>query len=175
MSIGIWVFSLTFPCIYFEIGYFKYAFVFAILMIVVTFVTLVTSFFRIHSNVREHLSRNNIEPDNKSAESSRKMQEKRLEYENRVTKIFKSILAFYCICNIPACIFIFIVNLCETCDCYLIHWSRDLLLLCVLTNCAGNQFLYAWKMRSFIRAFRSLVHQPVSEASVVVYQSTNDA
>ncbi|KAK3748434.1 hypothetical protein QZH41_017306 [Actinostola sp. cb2023] len=178
MSIAIWIFSIAFPCIYFQIGYFKFAFIFSILMIIVTFVTLVTSFLRIHSNVRRHVSVKipKIEegPEPRRSTWSNNMQAKRLEYENRVTQIFKAILIFYAICNVPAFVFVFIVNLCESCDCYLIHWSRDLILLCVLTNCAGNQFLYAWRMRSFTRSFRSLIKLPVSETSMVVPQSTTN-
>ncbi|XP_028517509.1 neuromedin-U receptor 2-like [Exaiptasia diaphana] len=40
MSVAIWIFSIAFPCIYFELGYFKFAFIFSILMIIVTFATL---------------------------------------------------------------------------------------------------------------------------------------
>jgi hypothetical protein len=59
-----------------------------------------------------------------------------------------------------------IVNFCHTCNCQLIHWSRDLSHLCVLINCCGNQFLYAWRIKCFTRAFRSLVKKPISEEPI---------
>jgi hypothetical protein len=146
------------------------------LMIIVTFVTIVTAFIRIHGNIRMHASIRavTVQPMGSDTKISQ-IQIKRAERERRVTKIFRAILIFYAICNLPAFVFIFIVNLCSTCSCVLIHWSRDLLLLCVLVNCSGNQFLYAWRMKSFTRTFRSLVNLPVSdEVSTIEAKSTTN-
>lgn len=173
ISIAIWIFSLAFPCIYFQIGYFKFAFIFAILMIIVTFVTMVKAFIRIHGNMRTASKRTiKVQPTGSVNEETSQIQQKRAERERRVTRIFTAIFIFYAACNLPAFVFIFIINLCSTCSCIFIHWSRDLLLLCVLINCSGNQFLYAWRMKSFTRAFRSLVRLPLNDEASVI-QTTN--
>lgn len=159
LSVAIWIFSVLFPCIYFKISYFKMAFTFSILMIMVTSV-IVTAFIRINSKLR----RNKVVVEEPiDVKSSRwQIKRKRAEYERRVTSIFKAILIYYGVCNVPAFVFIMITNLCSTCDCNVIHWSRDFLQVCILVNCCGNQFLYAWRMRSFMRAFKSLVNKSVS-------------
>lgn len=174
MSIATWIFSLTFPGIYFQVGLFKFAFIFAILMIIVTFVTMVTSFIRIHGNMRT-ASRKAVavQPIGSAVDESSQMQLKRVKRERRVTRIFTAILIFYTTCNLPAFVFIFVVNLCSSCSCIFIHWSRDLLLLSVLVNCCGNQFLYAWRMKSFTRAFRSIVHLPLTDEASAI-QMTNE-
>ena len=48
---------------------------------------------------------------------------------------------------------IYVINLCSTCSCVLIHWFRDLQYLLILVSSAFNQFLYAWRMDGFRRAF----------------------
>ncbi|XP_031560374.1 uncharacterized protein LOC116296492, partial [Actinia tenebrosa] len=176
MSVAIWIFSFTFPCIYFQIGYFKFAFIFAILMIIVTFVAMVIAFIRIHCSIRSTTARVlTVQPMGSANEKTSQIELKRAERERRVTRIFTAILIFYTICNLPAFVFIFVVNFCSSCSCIFIHWSRDLLLLCALVNCSGNQFLYAWRMKSFTRAFRSLVHLPLTdEASVIQTRDTRD-
>ncbi|XP_031557274.1 neuromedin-U receptor 1-like [Actinia tenebrosa] len=159
MSIAIWIFSVVFPCIYFKIGYFKTAFTFSIFMVVVTSV-IVTAFIRIQSKLRRN--KVVVEEPNDVNNSRRQIKRKRAAYERRVTNIFKAILVYYGVCNLPAFVFIMITNLCSSCECDVIHWSRDFLQVCILINCCGNQFLYAWRMRCFIRAFKSLVNKSVS-------------
>lgn len=172
LSIVIWVFSFAFPCMYFKIGYLKMSFVFSILMLVVTSV-IVTTFIRIFSNIRPNKIMSVGPQTGEADDSSAKLRLKRTEYERRVTSIFRAILIFYTICSVPALIFIFIVNFCSTCNCQLIHWSRDLIQLCVLINCCGNQFLYAWRMRCFTRAFKALVKNRVSEQEESTAQVPN--
>ncbi|EDO38430.1 predicted protein [Nematostella vectensis] len=165
-SMLIWVISLTLPCSYFKLGYFKFAFIFAIFTVLVTLAIIIVAFLKIYGNVSKASRNLKINASGKTAQQSSRVVQKRTEFEQKVTRGFLGILAFYALCNLPACIFIFIVNLCDECSCLLIHWSRDLLLLLVLMNCSGNQFLYAWRMKTFTRAFSRLTNHSVSEGSL---------
>lgn len=60
------------------------------------------------------------------------------------------------LCAVSLLVMIYVINLCNQCSCVLIHLFRDLQYLFVLVNSASNQFLYAWRIRSFREAFQTI-------------------
>ena len=78
-------------------------------------------------------------------------------WEQKVTETFIIILAFFLACYLPACICIYIVNLCKACSCTLIHWARDIPALLITANSGVNPFVYAWRFENFRKAFAKLL------------------
>lgn len=82
---------------------------------------------------------------------------KAVAMEKQLFRSFSLILMCFILCLIPSCIMIYIINLCDKCDCVLIHWLRDLQFLLTLVNCSMNQFLYAWRMPNFRKAVAAVL------------------
>ena len=145
-SMAIWFFSGGLPFLYFIVGFYTLAFIYANITIILTMFLLAFYFVRIVQRLTAHekLMR---------AVLRRGDQRKGLSMEKKATKSFFRILFFFFVCSFPSCVMIYVINLCDTCSCDVIHWFRDLQYLLVLVNSACNQFLYAWRMRSFRRAF----------------------
>lgn len=150
VSMAIWFFSGGLPFLYFVVGFYTLAFIYANIAIIMTMFLLAFYFIRIVQRLTAHekLMR---------AVLRRGDQRKGLRMEKKATKSFFRILFFFFVCSFPSCVMIYVINLCETCSCDIIHWFRDLQYLSILVNSACNQFLYAWRMRSFRRAF-SRIH-----------------
>lgn len=145
-SIAIWIISCGLPFLYFGTGFYMLAFVFANTAIILTLTLLLFYFVRIVKSLKTH------EKHMRSA-LGHTAQRRGLLIEKKVTKCFLFILLFFFVCSFPSCVMIYVINLCSTCSCDVIHWCRDLQYLLVLVNSSSNQFLYAWRMSSFRRAF----------------------
>ena len=149
VSIAIWIFSCGLPFLYFGTGFYTLAFVFANTTIILTLILLVFYFARIVKSLNAH---------EKKMRSVLGMEARRqgLHREKKATRSFLFILVGFFVCSFPSCVMIYVINLCSTCSCDVIHWFRDLQYLSVLINSSCNQFLYAWRMKSFRRAFRRI-------------------
>ena len=148
-SIAIWIISGALPFLYFGTGFYTLAFIFANTAIILTLILLVFYFVRIVKSLNAH------EKHMRSA-LGHTAQRKGLLREKKATKCFLFILFFFFVCSFPSCVMIYVINLCSTCSCDVIHWCRDLQYLLVLVNSSSNQFLYAWRMNSFRRAFGTI-------------------
>ena len=73
-----------------------------------------------------------------------------------MTTSFLLIIISFLTFAVPSLVMIYVINLCNSCSCVLIHWFRDLQYQFLLINSASNQFLYAWRMRSFRKAFQTI-------------------
>ena len=146
VSMAIWFFSGGLPFLYFVVGFYTLAFIYANVAIILTMFLLAFYFVRIVQRLTAH-------EKHMRAVLRRGDQRKGLSMEKKATKSFFRILFFFFVCSFPSCVMIYVINLCDTCSCDVIHWFRDLQYLLVLVNSACNQFLYAWRMRSFRRAF----------------------
>jgi len=145
----LWLFSLGLPLLYFAVGFYKLAFIFANAAVVVSIVVLVFVYHRIYRNLRRHGK--HTEHIRSSSE-----REKRIKQEEKMTTSFLLIIISFLTCAVPSLIMIYVINLCNSCSCVLIHWFRDLQYQFLLINSASNQFLYAWRMRSFRKAFQTI-------------------
>ena len=146
----IWFLSLTIPCAYFAIGFYLFAFLFANTAVITTFVIVTFSYCRIYHKLRAQVSRWRSFCQDQIASKAMAM-------EKQLTRAFNLILMFFILCLVPSCVMIYIINLCDECDCIFIHWLRDLQFLLTLVNCSMNQFLYAWRMPNFRRAIAAIL------------------
>ena len=149
VAAGIWAFSLTFPLIYFKTGYLTYAFVFAHTAIVFTFAVMIYTHAKIF-----RVFRNQVQQwDNPSeAGETNFARRQAARWEQKVTKTFVILLAFFLACYLPSCVCIYITNLCSTCSCVSVHWARDIHFVLVMANSSVNPFVYAWRFENFRRA-----------------------
>ena len=146
----VWGVSLSLPFVYLFVGYVRYTFLFANSAVVLTFLVLLFVYLRIYrifrSQVREWESFHDS-----TAESYRRKRAAR--WEQKVTKTLLIMLALFIGCYLPACFFIYVMNLCHVCDCTLVLWARDLQFLLILLNSCMNPFVYGWRLCTFRRAF----------------------
>lgn len=148
-SVTLWILSLGLPVLYLAVGFYKLAFIFANTAVIITTVVLVFVYYRIYHNLKRHKR-------NSEHIQSIREREKHAKREEKATNSLILITISFVACAFPSCVMIYVINLCHTCNCVLIHWFRDLQFLFLLVNSATNQFLYAWRMRSFRRAFKTI-------------------
>lgn len=146
----IWLFSLTIPFVYFATGFYLFVFIFANTAVIMSFVIVTFSYCRIYHKLRVQITRWRSFCHDQVASKAMAM-------EKQVTRAFNFIIIFFILCLIPSCIMIYIINLCDACDCTVIHWLRDLQFLLTLVNCSMNQFLYAWRMPHFRKAIVAIL------------------
>ena len=148
-SVALWICSLSLPLLYLAVGFYLLAFIFANTAVVVSIGVLLFVNYRIYHSLQEH------DKNSEHIRSNRERQ-KHMKREKKITVSFLLIIISFLACALPSLVMIYVINLCSTCNCVLIHWFRDLQYLFLLLNSATNQFLYAWRMRSFRAAFRTI-------------------
>ena len=143
----VWAFSLGLPLLYFAVGFFILAFIFVNSSLVITTAVLIFVYYRVYFSLKRH---------NRNSQHIRSNRElaKKAKRDEKATNSLLLIIVSFVICVFPACVMVYVLNFCQTCSCILIHWFRDLQFLFFLVNAASNQFLYAWRMRSFQKAFK---------------------
>ncbi|KAJ7336519.1 hypothetical protein OS493_011729 [Desmophyllum pertusum] len=148
-SVALWICSLGLPLVYLAAGFYLLAFILANTAIVISVAVLIFVYYRIHHRLKQH--EKNCENIRRSSE-----REKHLKREHKITISFLLIIISFIACAVPSLVMIYVINLCHTCSCVLVHWFRDLQCLFLLLNSASNQFLYAWRMRCFQVAFKTI-------------------
>ena len=149
-SAVVWLCSLGLPLLYLAVGFFLLAFIFVNAAVIVTTGVVIFVYYGVHRRLHQHRKHTEF------IHGGNQTEEKRRKVEERVTNSFLLITISFVICFAPSCVMIYVINFCHTCSCDLIQWFRDLQYLFVLTNSASNQFLYAWRMRSFQKAFQTV-------------------
>ena len=153
-ALGIWAFSICFPFIYLSTGYLTYAFVFAHTVIIATFLVMLLTYLKIFRVFKLKVQEwDNLNQSSKDSQAKRQA----MKWEQKVTKTFLIVLAFFLACYLPSCICIYITNLCSSCSCISIHWARDVHFLLILANSGVNPFVYAWRLEKFRTAFVKLL------------------
>ncbi|KAJ7336520.1 hypothetical protein OS493_011730 [Desmophyllum pertusum] len=145
----LWICSLSLPLVYLAAGFYLLAFIFANTAIVISIAVLIFVYYRIYHRLKQH------EKNCKNIRRSNE-REKHLKREQKITISFLLIITSFIACVVPSLVMIYVINLCHNCSCVLIHWFRDLQGLFLLLNSASNQFLYAWRMRCFQVAFKTI-------------------
>ena len=160
-SVFIWVAALGFSLLYFKLGFFLYSFIFANTAVLSTFFILLFT----HRSILRHLrKRSNYLRNRRTVEST--ISEKResakkirnIKKERKVAKALSSVLIAFLASFLPACVIIYLLNFCLSCNCLLVHWLRDTQALFVCLNSAVNPYLYAWRLPHFRKAFLKLLH-----------------
>ena len=150
ISVGIWMFSIAASFIYFATGFYTFVFVFANTTVIATLVIITFAYIRISQSLHAHV-------EHREMTGSDRIMERRLKYEKKATRSFIFVLFIFICCNVSSCVMIYVILLCDVCACDVIHWLRDFQFLMALVNCSANQFLYAWRMPAFRRAFKVLL------------------
>ena len=146
-SICVWSLSISLPlALYFQVGFIKYAFIFANTAIAATLMIFFFSYISIYRKLHVQFVMSSQLQSGLNSESAQK---RALEQEKRITKTFVLILVAYLICYTPSCVIIYILNFCRSCSCVTIHWFRDLQYVFIWVNSSLNPFLYSWKIPSF--------------------------
>ena len=160
-SVFIWVAALCFSLLYFKLGFLLYSFIFANTAVLSTFFILLFT----HRSILRHLrKRSKYLQNRRSVESTisekRESAKKRryIKKERKVAKALSIVLLTFLVSFVPACVIIYLLNFCLSCNCLLVHWLRDIQGLFVCLNSAVNPFLYAWRFPQFRKAFLKLLH-----------------
>lgn len=148
----IWLLSPVFLVPYFSMGYRAYSFVFANVVILLTFCIVVYAYLKIIRAIRRRKkfrkeSLQGLFPANQKATL----------FEEKMTTTFILILILFAVCYVTPCLLMYVMNLCKPCSCDVIHWLRDTTFLAVTFNSAINPFLYAWRLPSFRRGLRAVM------------------
>lgn len=150
----VWTISLSFPFAYLYVGFFHYAFLFANTAVVLTFLVLLFAYVRIYKIFRRQVR----EWDNiHDGTEDNRAKKRTMRWEQKITKTLLVMLILFISCYLPACALIYIINLCNTCNCDLVLWSRDVQFLLILANSSMNPFVYSWRLNNCRRAFLWIV------------------
>ena len=160
-SLSIWVAALGFSFIYLKVGFIFFTFVFANTAVFGTFAVLIFVHISILKRLRERSKywrgRRAIgynESKNRENQNNFISTKK----ESKAAKALMIVLLTFFASFTPACVMIYLLNLCSKCSCLMVHWLRDLQFLIVLCNSGINPYLYAWRLPQFKRAFYKILH-----------------
>jgi hypothetical protein len=165
----IWIISIGLPCIYFEVGYIRYAFIFANTAVVIAIITTVFTYARLIMKFRQagHPSMST------SCDSPTALTPPSHNDQKRITEMFLVILIAVLCCYVPSTILIYAMNFCESCTCDEIHTFRDLQFVFVIANSSVNFFCYAFRSPKFRAAFKVILRlQKAGAASDDVNMNT---
>ena len=154
ISCLVWTTSILLSLIYFIVGYNRFRFVFASTAVAVTFAVLIFTFVKIFKYLRHQVRHWDNLHDSTEENVVMKQATKR---EKKIAKTLLIVLLLFLACYVPSCVCIYIVNFCYTCDCEFIHWVRDIQFVLVMANSGVNPFVYAWRLKNFRKAFKSIL------------------
>ena len=151
----VWILSAGFTSLFFLVGFVAYAFVFAnITMFCIIFI-FIFSYVRVFQYAKNQIVQIDNLTDGQSEQN--KARQRAIEVENKLTKTYLIMLSVFLSCYIPSCIMIYLMNLCHSCSCELIHWLRDFHFVFITINSLINPFLYAFRLPNFKSAVLRLI------------------
>ena len=165
----IWFISVSLPCVYFEVGFITYAFIFANTSVIVAiaiiffiYAMMVNKFHKRSTKNRSDSSTTGSDDGSEMSSGKRqpgseltsgKRREKTVRLEHTITKMFLVVMAAVLGCYGPSTILIYTMSFCDSCTCHVLHWCRDLQFLFVIMNSSLNFFCYALRSPRFRKAF----------------------
>ncbi|XP_068697604.1 trace amine-associated receptor 9-like [Montipora foliosa] len=154
VSIVVWIVSILLSLLYFVVGYNRYRFIFASTAVGTTFLVLMFTNAKIFKYLRFQVK----QWDDLRDSSEESLAKKRaMVWEKKITTTLVIVLTLFLAGYLPSCVCIYIINLCTDCNCEFIHWVRDIQFALVMANSGVNPFVYAWKLQSFRKAFKSIL------------------
>lgn len=156
VCIVIWIVSITLSLAYIKTGFINFAFVFANTSVLTTACVLVFAYYRIFKSLRNRTLRVGVLHEGRHQYCERNL--KSMMIERKLTKLYMMMLGVFLLCFVPSCSFIYVLYFCSVCDCLIIHWLRDMSFLLVLTSGSLNPVLYSLNMRTFRKAFKSMLN-----------------
>lgn len=143
VTFGIWIFSLTLPFAYFQIGYTPYLMYYGNTIVLIGFFIMIMIYVKIQKFFYNHETNfhsttvNDI--NNRTVSLQRESISKQIE--KKVTHVFFTIIMFFITTYITATIFNVINHLCHVCSCNTLHVFRDLQFLLVVVNSCINPLI----------------------------------
>ncbi|XP_068756095.1 trace amine-associated receptor 9-like [Montipora capricornis] len=154
VSIVVWIVSILLSLLYFVVGYNRYRFIFASTAVGTTFLVLMFTNAKIFKYLRFQVK----QWDDLRDSSEESLAKKRaMVWQKKITTTLVIVLTLFLAGYLPSCVCIYIINLCTDCNCEFIHWVRDIQFALVMANSGVNPFVYAWKLQSFRKAFKSIL------------------
>ncbi|XP_078364753.1 histamine H2 receptor-like [Oculina patagonica] len=158
-SIVIWVLSISSSGLLFVTGFVTYAFIFATLTLFCAIFILTFTYVRIFLAVKQNVKEmNNL---HQGDAERRKAEERNMLWERKLTKTHLTMLLAFLACYAPACIMIYLMNMCSICSCEVIHWLRDMHFVLITLNSLINPFVYALRLSGFREAISQLIRRIV--------------
>ena len=154
VAAGIWAFAVMFSFVYLLIGYLTYAFVFAHTAILATFLIMLFTYLKIVRALKHQILQWEM---TESGSDDSQAQRQAIKWEKEVSKTCLIMLALFLASYLPACVFIYITNLCSSCSCNFIHLGRDINILFILANSAVKPFVYVWRFENIRKAIFKLM------------------
>ena len=156
ISLLLWLISIGFPFLYFEVGYLKYQFFFANTAVVSTFAVLCLTYAKVFQTFRAQVKNwDDLHSGPDSDSNHAKI--RTIKWEKKVTKTFLIMLALFICCFFPSLILIYIISFCGSCNCMFIHWARDLNYVLIMANSSMNPFVFAWRLQPYRKAFVKII------------------
>ena len=154
VSLVVWILSILLPMLYFIVGYNKFRFIFANTAVAIAFAALIFTNAKIFKYLRNQVQQWDDLHD--STEENLAMKQA-MKWEKKITKTLVIVLVLFLAFYLPSCVCIYIINFCTGCNCVFIHWTRDIQFVLVMANSGVNPFVYAWRLKNFRNAFKSIL------------------
>ncbi|KAL9971352.1 hypothetical protein ACROYT_G023865 [Oculina patagonica] len=155
VSFALWIVSIAFPFLYFQVGYLKYQFFFANTAVVATFTVLCLTYAKVFKSFKHQVKHWDSLHDGHDRDNHIKM--RAIKWEKKITKTFLIMLALFISCFLPSLILIYVISFCGSCNCVFIHWARDLNYILIMANSSMNPFVFAWRLEPYRRAFAKII------------------
>jgi len=153
VSVGIWIFSVSIPNLYFAWNYIGYVmfFMHAAIFLALIIIAAVQHRIKVFLKARSHQM---IEAISATAPqpSIAALEAKELLFQKKISKTYLWILCIFVSVYVPAVVMIYILHFCTSCDCIFRHVLRDLSFLLFCTNSCVNPFIYAIRVDKFRRS-----------------------
>lgn len=155
ISFFLWIVSIAFPFLYFQVGYLKYQFFFANTAVVATFTVLCLTYAKVFKSFKHQVKNWDTLHEGHDRDNHIKM--RAIKWEKKITKTFLIMLALFISCFLPSLILIYVISFCGSCNCIFIHWARDLNYILIMANSSMNPFVFAWRLEPYRRAFAKII------------------
>lgn len=151
VSAVIWILSLSFATIYFELGYVNYWIFYTCSSVLLG--VIITAF--VYIKIGKHLRIQTVNMK-RAMEASKAFEAKRMQDQKAVTRTFLVIMTAFLMIYIPVVIMMFTLQFCEQCDCMLRHSLRDVQALLTAFNSVVNPFVYAIRSKAYLKSIKRL-------------------
>ncbi|XP_057298884.1 neuropeptide Y receptor type 4-like [Hydractinia symbiolongicarpus] len=162
IAVGIWLFSVTVPFIYFKVGFVEYLLIYANTCVLLAFIFMCLTYVKVYKFLRQKTTELRLLMTTEES-SDEKFRLKRLLMEKKVTRAFLVILVLFICTYLPASIMIYIIYFCQHCDCTFIHILRDLEIVFILSNSCMNPFVCTIRLVNFKKSIKALFSSEVNE------------
>lgn len=154
-SFMIWVLSICFTGIFFFVDFISYAFIFGNIAICIAVFIVIFAYVRIFRSLK--VTTENAHNLAAGASEAARAQARAQQQETKLTRTYKLMIIAFLFSYLPTTVLIYLMNLCKTCSCELIHWFRDFQFIFVCFNSLVNPFLYAVRLQSFRKAYSNII------------------